>query len=133
MCRAYHSGRLLRAALSNVWKVHEHDNGDGMLQKRCDEPWKEKMELTIHLCWTLLQLGFFWRRKHMRDEHGCSVSPSHLSSLALWVKCFRVSCLCFGGLFCVVVSVVVSVSCLLSTTPSDPFLHNYCKITSSAN
>ena len=28
----------------------------------------------------------FSGEEHMRDEHGCSVSPSHLSSLALWVK-----------------------------------------------
>ena len=51
----------------------------------------------------------FSGEEHIRDEHGCSVSPSHLSLLALWVKWFPGVCFCVLGVFCfVVVSVVLA-------------------------
>ena len=74
----------------------------------------------------------FSGEEHMRDEHGCSVSPSHIRLLDLWVKCFWVFvfvCFVFLGFFVCGFLLLF----LLHTSPTDPFLHNYCKNTHSAN
>ena len=112
----------------SLWKVHEYKNCDGMLQKGYEMPWKGNMELLFTFAGRCYNWAFSGE-EHMRDEHGCSVSPSHLSLLDLWVKWFPGVCFCVLGV-CVLWLFLLF---LLPTSPSDPFLHNYCKNTSSAN
>ena len=61
-----HSGRLPRAALSHVLQMQEHDNGDGMLQKGCEVPWKERMELLSIFAGRCYNCVFLAEKSHER-------------------------------------------------------------------
>ena len=91
----------------DVRDVQDLNTGDGLRWKCCDEQWKEKQELTIHLCWTLLQWSFFLSVGVV--FHRLTVVYEHSG----W-SCFVFSGLCFWFGSCCV--------CLVCLVPPHPVL-----------
>ena len=74
-------------------------------------------------------MELFSGEEHMRDERGSSVSPSHRSLRALWVKLFVLSGRCF--LF---VAFCVCFVCLVcATSPSASFCIIIARVPVTAN